>query len=123
MGNKKKLKGGDLRNYERDNMLGFGTGLGSGDEWAPCGSGGLKASLQFISLSSKILRKSTNGIGVDFCKTVKCPQQLMLSKCLAWRKSIHCPDHHCEMGKQGGKKITVSLSSELWLCYVYRRIV
>ena len=32
----------------------------------------------------------------------------MLSKGLAWGKSTHCPEHHCEIGKWGGK-ISLSL--------------
>lgn len=38
----------------------------------------------------------------------------MLSKCLAWRKNTHCPEPHCDMGKQE-EIIGVSLSSKLWL--------
>ena len=34
----------------------------------------------------------------------------MLSKGLAWGKSTHCPEHHCEIGKWGGKNITFSFS-------------
>lgn len=34
-GNKRKLKGGDLRSHEKDNVLDFGTGERGGDEWAP----------------------------------------------------------------------------------------
>ena len=34
----------------------------------------------------------------------------MLSKGLAWGKSTHCPEHHCEIGKWGEKNITFSFS-------------
>ena len=64
MGNRKKLKGGDPGTDERANRLGFGTGVGGGDEWVPWASVALKASLQVISLSSMILKEiSKQGLG------------------------------------------------------------
>lgn len=48
VGNKKKLKGGYLRNHEKDNVLDFGIGERGGDELV---TGSLKASVAFIPFS------------------------------------------------------------------------
>lgn len=62
-------------------MLDFGVGGG-----APSMSEGLKTSLQPIFFYD--LKKSINMGRVDFCKAVKYPQQLILSKCLAWERVL-----------------------------------
>lgn len=54
MGNKKKLKGRDLRNYERDNMLGLGTGLGVEMSGPPDTQGAGRPRSDSFHFSSKI---------------------------------------------------------------------
>lgn len=82
-------------------MLDFGVGVGM-EMSGPHGYQSIEGPSPINFIFFYDLKKSIIRTRIDFCKAVKCSQQLILSKWLAWRKSTCCPGHHHEMDKQTG---------------------